>query len=111
LISKGCGLLDPADASDAVLLEDIDEALMVLGESVRAAIYLYLERYHSLKKDEIPQRLENFSKAMRKIFGSGGPVIEKLILKRLCQKLNVNYESVKDKEFQAAVEETMKSAD
>ena len=35
-------------------------------------------------------------------------VIERLILKKLCSKLNVNYENVKDNEFKSAVKEVKK---
>jgi len=92
----------------AILLNVIDESLMILGESGRATIYLYVEEKVSLKKEEIPQRLQDFASAIQGIFGSGAPIIDGLILKRLCEKLNVNHESVKGKEFQAAIGEVMK---
>jgi len=90
---------------EAILLEAVDEGMMVIGESPKAAMYVYIEGVYSLAKEEIPQRLQDFSSAVQKIFGSGGLVIEKLILRRLCEKLNVNYGSVRYKGFQAAVEE------
>lgn len=102
---KDLKVLSQAESFEAILLKAVDDGLMVLGESPRAAIYFHLERYHSLRKDEIPRRLKDFSSATRGIFGSGGPVIEKLILKRLCEELSVDYENVKEKEFQAAAEE------
>lgn len=105
---EGPKLLSQPESFQEILLEAVDEGLMVLGESPRAAIYFHIEKYSSLKKDEVPQRLNDFSTATRKIFGMGEPVMEKLILKRLCQKLNVNYESVKGREFQVAVEEIRK---
>ena len=94
---------------DEILLEAVEEGLMELGESSRAIVYFYVERNFSLKKTEIPKRLEDFSTAIRRIFGLGGIVMEELILKRLCEKLNVNYESVKDNEFHVAIEKTKKS--
>lgn len=42
------------------------------------------------------------------VFGPGALVIERLILKKLCSKRNVNYENVKDNEFQSAVKEVKK---
>lgn len=96
---------------ESTLLELVHEELMVLGESPRAAIYFRMERDYSLKKDEIPQRLADFSAAIRKIFGQAAPVIERLILRALCKEFNVNYESVKHNEFQSVVEEVRKRSD
>jgi len=94
---------------DEILLEAMDEGLMELGESSRAIVYFYVERNLSLKKVEIPKRLEDFSAAIRKVFGMGGLVMEELILKKLCEKLNVYYESVKNSEFHVAIEKAKKS--
>jgi len=77
---------------------------MAIGKSCRTSIYFYIEK-SSIKRDQIPQRLEDFSSTIQKIFGQGSLVIQRLILRKLCAKLNVNYESVKDREFQVAVGE------
>ena len=98
-------LVSQAESFEAIFLKAMDDGLMVLCESARPVIHFRLEIYHSLRKDKIPRRLKDFSSATRKTFGSGGPVIEKLILRRLCEKLSVDYENVKEKEFQAAAEE------
>lgn len=69
--------------------------------------YAAAEKDYSLKKDAIPQRLRFFL-GDSEVFGPGALVIERLILKKLCSKLNVNYENVKDNEFQSAVKEVKK---
>lgn len=94
---------------EAVLLEAVDDSLKNhLGQSVRALIYFRVERDHSLRKDEIPQRLGDFFSTIQGIFGEGAAIVEKWIVERLCEELGVNYENVKDQGFPVAVEEVRK---
>jgi hypothetical protein len=42
--------------------------------------------------------------AIATIFKESAPAVETPILRKLCEKLNIDYESVKDLQFQAALE-------
>jgi hypothetical protein len=77
---------------DKTLLEAVDCALLALGEEPRKAIYYHLNKRFSLQKEEIPGDTDKFSQALNTIFGSGAEVIEKLIVKNLYTKLNLNFE-------------------
>lgn len=90
---------------ETVLLDAIDEGLVELGESIKTTIYFHLEKNYYLKRNLIPQNLDGFSVSMQKIFGSGESVIENLIMRKLCESLNVSYRGVEGRGFQAAVEE------
>lgn len=72
---------------EALLLEAIDEALFVLGDSVTQTVYFHLERSFNIKKDEIPYRLGTFTQAIENIFGAGAKFIEILIMKKLHKKV------------------------
>jgi len=72
-----------------LLLETVDEALLILGESARKAIYWHLERQYSLKRGEIADRLSDFVSALNSIFGRGSAVIQGLIVRRLYSKLGL----------------------
>jgi len=101
--------LGRAETFEAILLEVVDQSsLMLLGKSGRAATYFHIESIFHLPKQEIPQRLEDFSKAVRKIFGVGGQLIEQQILKELCKRLGVNYQWVKGNKFRIAVDKVRK---
>lgn len=90
---------------EEALLKAVDESLlMLLGESGAAAIYFHMEGISSLKRSEIPRRLKEFSLATATIFRAGAPVLEQSILRTLCEKLGMDYESVKAVEFQTALE-------
>jgi hypothetical protein len=74
---------------DQILLDAIDEALLNLGESVKTAIYFHLEELFKIKKQEIPQRINDFSNALEQIFGLGAIHIRILILKSLHSKIRI----------------------
>jgi len=79
-----------------VLLEAVDEGLGVLGQDVKATIYFEVEKRGSLCREEIPEKLQAFTRALREIFGVGEPVIERLIAKRLLHNLELAYNERRD---------------
>ena len=74
-----------------VLLEAVDEGLLVPGEIVRAAIYERLERSYQVKRGEIPEKLETFQLALEDLLGKSAKVMEKLIVKSLYRRLELNF--------------------
>ena len=77
--------------SNEVLLEAVDYGLVVLGETVRQAIYKSLENRYELKRSEISERLESFHKALESMFGASGIIVERLIAKKLYERLGLNF--------------------
>jgi hypothetical protein len=75
-----------------IILEAVEEGLASLGESPKQAIFFHLENAFKLQVNDIPQKLEEFKKALEKIFGPGASYLERLILERLCRKLNLKLE-------------------
>ena len=71
---------------ERLLLEEVDEGLASIGESSKQAIYFHLEKGFSIKKQEIPCKIEAFILAVEKIFGIGANFLEALILKGLYEK-------------------------
>ncbi len=77
---------------ETILLEAIDDALETLGENVKVSIYFHLQTKFNLPKEEIPNRVTDFSDALERIFGVGSKKIEILVMKFLNDKIQVNYE-------------------
>lgn len=75
-------------------LEAIEEGLSTLGDSPKQAILFHLENTFKIKREEIPQNLTEFQKALEKIFGPGALYLEKLILKRLYDKFQLEFEEL-----------------
>ncbi|MEM1589420.1 MAG: hypothetical protein QW175_03255 [Candidatus Bathyarchaeia archaeon] len=75
------------------LLEAVEEGLAFLGESPKQAILFHLENTFKLRVEEIPENLKGFKEALEKIFGPGASYIERLILERLLDKLNIKSET------------------
>jgi hypothetical protein len=82
-----------------VLLCAVEESLSSLGDSPKQAIFFHLENSFNIKKEGIPTNLTEFAKAIEGIFGIGAPYLEKLIVKRLCEKLGLDFEEMKDWNF------------
>ena len=57
----------------------VDEALLVPGEIVRTATYERIERSYQLRREEIPDHLETFHRALQDLLGAGGKVMGKMI--------------------------------
>lgn len=70
-----------------MLLEAIDDALSCLGESQKTAIYYHLEKTFNIKRLEIPDRVDDFSSALERLFGLGAKHFEILFMKSLYVKV------------------------
>jgi hypothetical protein len=75
-----------------ILLEAVDESLSSLGDSPRQAVLFHLEHSFKIKKERIPENITEFTRALEKIFGPGASYLEKLIVKRLHEKLGLESE-------------------
>ena len=77
------------------LPETIDEALSGLfSEKVRDAFYEKLRNTYSLRKEEIPNRLDDFIIALQRLFDGAAKPIERAIAKRLYMRLGFAYREV-----------------
>ena len=77
-----------------ILLDSIDEALSSLGQNVKVSVYFHLENKFSLRREDIPDRIEDFSNSLEQIFGQASRQLEILVIKHLHQKINLNYKWV-----------------
>ena len=65
------------------MAETVDEVLSVLGEASKQAIYCHLKNNYGIEEDEIPVKIEDFTKAFEQIFGTVANMIEIKIMERL----------------------------
>jgi hypothetical protein len=77
-----------------LLLEAIDETLSCLGESSKTATYCHLETVFSIKKEQIPNMIDDFSRALESLFGLGAKFLEIMFMKSLHAKVRVAGEGV-----------------
>jgi hypothetical protein len=75
-----------------ILLDSIDEAFASLGQNVKLSIYFHLETKFAVSKQDIPDRIGDFSDALDQIFGQAARPLELLIMKCLNQRVKCNYE-------------------
>jgi hypothetical protein len=83
---------DETKKFEDVLIEAVDEAFSTLGEKVKTPLYLCLEQKFALPRTDIPYKLEEFSDALEKIFGTAAKFLEILIMKKMHEKVSCSYE-------------------
>ncbi len=72
------------DDKDAEISRVIDRVLQqVFGKEATQLIYKYLEAKHSLKQDEISQKIDLFAKGLEDFLNSGAYVVEQKILQNI----------------------------
>ena len=62
----------------------IDKVLrQIFGNAARLLIYKYLETHHSLKQDEITEKIDIFAKGLQEYLNSGAYAVETRILEEI----------------------------
>jgi hypothetical protein len=65
--------------------------LLVFGESTRRIVYYMLKRNCSIRREEIPEKLDEFLAELESIFWVGARVVEKVISEKFCTKLGLSF--------------------
>ncbi len=69
------------------ILEMIDEGLSSFNNLNKETIYLSLEKNFKIKKEEIPNKIEEFADAIERILGAGAKIVEIAIIERIHQRI------------------------
>ena len=73
-------------------LESINEVLnSIFGEAIRKILLSQIESKCALPRSEIPMKLPEFTRALGKLLGTGGKVVERAILTHLYKKIGLRY--------------------
>jgi len=72
---------------ETTILTAVDDSLCSFGDSFKQVIYFQLENSFHIKKQEIPQRIDEFAAAIEEMFGIGAKLIEMKILKALHEQV------------------------
>jgi hypothetical protein len=87
-----------------VLLEAIGEALVVIGEPAKKILYFHIQNKYLLKPNEISSKPELLILALKNVLGVGGCFVEALIVKKLCEKYQLDYNQYKNLKTEEAIE-------
>lgn len=66
--------------------------MSLLGDCSKQALFSYLDSTFKIKKQDIPEKTEEFTNAIERIFGNGAKLLEIEILRQLCKKVEHNFE-------------------
>ena len=72
-----------------LLLQALDSGLASLGEEVRQVIYFHVEKTCGLKREQIPDNMDQFHNALVAILGEGSHVVERLIARHVGQSMGL----------------------
>src|SRR3989304_1118859 len=72
---------------ETTIMTAVDYSLSSFGDSFKQVIYFQLENTFHIKKQEIPQRIDEFAAAIEEMFGIGATLIEMKILKALHEQV------------------------
>jgi hypothetical protein len=84
------------------VLKCVDRGLRCLGETVKRIVYWYLENEQGLKREEIPDKPQEFIIGLEKIYGSGAKIIERFIVSEMVDEFGVETSS-----FAEGIEKTL----
>jgi hypothetical protein len=105
-VTKRVCTVEKTRSLDDLLPSVVDETLKhVFKEAGTNVIYSFIENKCHLKLEEITEKTEVFSAGLERLLSSGAPVIEKLILKNLYQKLELKFEEKRGYEFSDYIKE------
>lgn len=94
---------------DGLLLGVVDETIRhVFRDAGANVIYKYIENECNLNWEEIAEKPEVFSAGLETLLGSGASVMEKLILKKLYRKLELEYKEKEGYELLDHIKELRK---
>lgn len=89
----------PQKEFNRFLLAAVEESLAALGDSSKEAIFYHLETTFNLKKEGIPSNMNDFANALERIFGPGADYLERLIERRLYEKLGLSLDQKHSDDF------------
>ncbi|MDT8781626.1 MAG: hypothetical protein IAX22_03130 [Candidatus Bathyarchaeota archaeon] len=95
---------------DKALGQTIDESLNAIGEPAKKIFYFHVENKYTLKQQDISKNPELFVLALKNLLGAAGTYVESLILKKICEKYDIEYEKLKNLSFEDAIKEIRKIA-
>ena len=110
-VTKKSNTTEKTWSADDLLFSVVDKTMkQVFREEGSKVICDYLENNSHLKLEEVCEKPDVFSAGLERLLGSGASVIEKLILKNLCQRLRLEYEEKEGTGFSDYIKELNRSA-
>jgi hypothetical protein len=79
----------PKVCFEKAFMEAVDEGLSFIGESAKQSVYFHLKESFGIDKSDIPFKVEEFTIALKQIFGLGSKILLIEIMKRFHEKVRV----------------------
>jgi hypothetical protein len=94
---------------DRALVESVEETLVAaLSKQVAESFVYYFHDHLGLSREDIPLHVEEFSSTLERLFGVGGSVLGRAIVRRLCSKLSLSLVQKQNSSLVECVEDVKK---
>ncbi len=94
---------------DRALVESVEEAITdVLSKQVAESFVHYFHDHLGLSREDIPSHLKELSSTLHELFGVGGSVLGRMIVRRLCVKLGLSLVQKQNSSFVECIEDVKK---
>jgi hypothetical protein len=91
------------------LIESVEETITtVLGKKVAESFGSYFHAHLGLSGEDIPSHMKELSSTLEGLFGVGGSVLGRAIVRRLCAKLGLSLVQKRDSSFVECIEDVKK---
>jgi hypothetical protein len=89
-----------------LVTKTVEEILtLILGKRTTEALYSYMLKNFDFRRDEVTDKPELFCQAIDKVFGKGGPVVQRVIMRNLLDKLDAEHRPVCNGSLASAIVE------
>jgi|GEM_PF-4727745 hypothetical protein len=102
------------DAEDGGLRDNFDIKVsstlertlrLILGDRTAEALYAYISREFNIDRNNLASNIQILCKVLNDIFGDGGKVIQRVIVRSLCENLDIEYSMVPIDDLPSALSE------
>jgi hypothetical protein len=97
------------ESFERALVESVEETLTaVLSKQVAESFVNYSHAHLGRSREDIPLHVEELSSTLDELFGVGGSVLGRAIVRRLSAKLGLSFVQKKNSSFVECIEEVKK---
>ncbi|MBS7650796.1 MAG: hypothetical protein QXI59_02095 [Candidatus Bathyarchaeia archaeon] len=102
------------DVEDGGLSENFDTAVssaiemtlrLILGDRTAEALYSYILREFNIDRKSLASNIQILCKVLHDIFGDGGRVVQRVIVRSLCENFNIEYGALPTDDLPSALVE------
>ncbi|MBS7626813.1 hypothetical protein KEJ51_07255 [Candidatus Bathyarchaeota archaeon] len=78
---------------------------LILGDRTAEALYSHISREYNIDRKSLASNIQILCKVLHDIFGDSGKVIQRVIVRSLCENMNIEYGTLPTDDLPSALSE------